>query len=356
MSRPALVGLPRTEIERLFESAEAPALRAKQVAEWIYRKAALDFGEMTTLPKAERDRLSRECQVTSLRIVREQRSRDGVVKLLLDGGDAQAFEAVLLPFSDRVSCCLSSQVGCPMGCTFCATGLSGFDRNLTRGEIVSQYLMLQRKSDRRISHVVFMGMGEPLLNYDEVLAAIRLLHDEVGLSYRHITISTVGVVPGILRLAEEGLPLHLALSLHSPLDAVRSRLIPANRRWDVAEVFEAVETYFAKTKRKITIEYLLIDRVTDTEEQARALVPLTRRFPCVVNLIPFNAVENPYGFRRPSRNRIRAFRAWLEGAGVNVTQRVERGHDIAAACGQLKGLHEGKFAKRRESSLPIAPS
>jgi len=336
MSRPALVGLSRTDLQAILQGSDAPALRAKQIAEWIYRNAALDFEEMTTLPKAVREQLASSYQVSSLRVVREQRSRDGVVKLLLDAGDQQAFEAVLLPFEDRVSCCLSSQVGCPMGCTFCATGLSGFDRNLTRGEIVGQYLLLQRQSERRISHVVFMGMGEPLLNYEEALAAIRLLHAEVGLSYRHITISTVGVVPGILRLADEGLPIHLALSLHSPLDAVRSRLIPVNRRWDVAEVFEAAESYFRQTRRKITIEYLLIAGVTDTQEQAKALVPLARRFPSVVNLIPFNTVENPYGYRRPSRNRIRAFRGWLEEAGVNVTQRVERGHDIAAACGQLR--------------------
>ncbi|HEY0868199.1 MAG TPA: 23S rRNA (adenine(2503)-C(2))-methyltransferase RlmN, partial [Fimbriimonas sp.] len=251
-------------------------------------------------------------------------------------------------------CCISSQVGCPMGCKFCATGLGGFDRNLEAGEIVGQYLLLQRTSPRRISHLVFMGMGEPLLNLPNVLKAVRLLHDEVGMSYRHLTVSTVGIVPQIRKLAEEKLPIHLALSLHSPIDEVRNRLMPVNHKWPVAEVMDAMKAYHRATGRKITIEYLLIKGITDTPEQAEALARLVRGTPSVINLIPFNWVDTEQGFARPERNRVRAFRQVLESRNVNVTERVERGHEISAACGQLAGQHLGKFAKPPSVRLPMA--
>ena len=243
-----------------------------------------------------------------------------------------------------------------MGCTFCSTGLRGFTRDLSAGEIVGQYLLLQALSPRRVSHVAFMGMGEPLLNFGSVVAALRLLHDEVGLSYRHLTVSTVGLVPAIRRLAELGLPIHLALSLHSPFDEIRSRLMPVNNKWPVAEVWDAMRHYQRATGRKVTVEYLLIDQVNDTLEQATALAALVKGTACFVNLIPFNHVDTAQGFRRPSRARVDAFRGRLENAGVNVTERVERGHDIAAACGQLAGQHKGAFARRnRPSELPVSP-
>lgn len=232
-----------------------------------------------------------------------------------------------------------------MGCKFCATGLGGFDRNLDAGEIVGQYLLLQRLSERRISHVVFMGMGEPLLNLKNLVKAMGLLHDEVGLSYRHITVSTVGLVPQIYEMAELGLPIHLALSLHSPIDEVRDRLMPVNHKWPVAEVVRSMREYQKTTGRKVTFEYLLIKDVTDTTDQAAELARLTKGFPCVVNLIPFNWVDTEQGFHRPERERVRSFKKALADRGVNVTERVERGHDIAAACGQLAGSHRGQFAK-----------
>jgi len=230
-----------------------------------------------------------------------------------------------------------------MGCKFCATGLGGFDRNLEASEIIGQYLMLQRLSPRRISHVVFMGMGEPLLNLKNVLKSVRLLHEEVGLSYRHITISTVGLAPQIRELAEEKLPIHLALSLHSAVDEVRNRLMPVNHKWPVAEVMKAMREYHKATGRKITLEYLLIKGVTDTPEQAEELARVVKGVPNVVNLIPFNWVDTEQGFARPEKERVQAFRSILARRGVNVTQRVERGHDIAAACGQLAGQHKGRF-------------
>jgi 23S rRNA (adenine2503-C2)-methyltransferase len=350
---PPVVGLYTKELEALFPGDPAAAMRARQVAAWVYRRGASSFEEMTDLPATDRRRLAATRSVFGLSVLAEQRADDGVLKLLLDGGDGQGFEAVLLPYKDRVSCCLSSQVGCAMGCKFCATGLSGFDRNLSAGEIVAQYLLLQNRCDRRISHVVFMGMGEPMHNYDAVLAAIRLLHEEVGVSFRHITISTVGIVPGIERLGDEGLPLHLAVSLHSPFDSIRSQLIPANKRWDVAEVVAAAKGYFRKTRRKVTFEYLLIDGVTDSAEQAEELARLIHGFPCIVNLIPFNPVPSAQGFSAPARSKVRAFRQILESQNVAVTQRVERGRSIAAACGQLKGMHEGRFPKRRQTFAQV---
>lgn len=305
---------------------------------------------MSDLPALTRAGLAERFDVQPLHVLGRQTASDGVTKLLVHAGDGQGFECVLLPFEDRVSCCLSTQVGCAMGCRFCATGLSGFDRNLTAGEIVSQYLILQRLSPRRISHVVFMGMGEPLHNYDAVLKAIRLLKDEIGISYRRMTVSTVGLVPQIYRLAEEMLPINLAVSLHSSKDEVRERLIPAAKRWPLSELMKACEHYVRETRRKITFEYLLISGETDTVEQAEALAKMVHGMPCLVNLIPFNYVQTDQGFQRPSNACIRAFRLALERAKINVSQRMERGQEIAAACGQLKGRHEGRFAKRRSLS------
>jgi 23S rRNA (adenine2503-C2)-methyltransferase len=357
----SLVGLSADEIAEALEAADLASLqgtarmRGRQIADWTYGKAAAGFEEMANLPAALRQELAERFTGQPLEVARHARSSDDVDKLLVHGGDGQVFECVLLPYERRVSCCLSSQVGCPMGCSFCATGLGGFTRNLSAGEIVAQYLLLQRLSPRRIGHVVFMGMGEPLLNFDELLRAIRLLHEEVGLSYRHITVSTVGIAPKIRELAKVKLPIHLALSLHSPFDRIRDTFMPVNKRWSVAEVVGAMKDYQRATGRKITIEYLLIKELTDTPDQAAEIARLLKGVPSVVNLIPFNYVPTEEHFQRPERARIRAFRHELESRGVNVTERVERGHDIAAACGQLAGQHKGALARRgRPSELPLA--
>ena len=353
-ARPSIVGLERDEIARALVGRPDAAWRAAQIAKWIYQKGASEFGQMHDLPVPLRDELAASHSLMPLHVAAHVRSADGVEKVLAHGGDENVFECVLLPYASRVSCCISSQVGCPMGCTFCATGLGGFARNLTAGEIVAQYLLLQSHSPRRIGHVVFMGMGEPLLNLPNVLKAIRLLHDEVGLSHRHITVSTVGLAPQIRKLAELKLPINLALSLHSTSDEIRDRLMPVNRKWPVAEVVEAMREYGRKTGRKITIEYLLISELTDTLSQAADLAKLVQGVPSVVNLIPWNWVQTEQGFARPSRERVRAFRRELELRGVNVTERVERGHDIAAACGQLAGQH-GRLAGRNLSQGSPAP-
>ena len=346
-----------TELQELVVEMGQPAFRGKQLAKWIYEKAAQSFEDMNDLPKGFRQELSEKYVVSPLVVADHKRSTDEVDKLLVHHGDGQVYECVLLPYKDRVSCCISSQVGCPMGCTFCATGLGGFDRNLDVSEIVGQYLLLQSISQRRVSHVVFMGMGEPLLNIGAVVKALRLFHEEVGLSYRHLTVSTVGLVPQILELAKLKLPIHLALSLHSPIDEVRSRLMPVNNKWSVRETFDAMKTYHRSTGRKVTIEYLLIQEVNDTVEQAEALARLVSGTPSVVNLIPFNYVDTQHGFARPSRERVRKFRKVLEDKKINVTERMERGHDIAAACGQLAGQHKGRFARREgRSEIPLVSS
>lgn len=359
MSHPkaSLTGLDSARLQSLVAETGEKGFRGRQIAKWIYEKAALSFDDMKDLPAAFRSSLAEKYVVNPLTVASHRKSSDGVEKLLVHNGDGQVYECVLLPYEDRVSCCISSQVGCPMGCTFCATGLGGFDRNLSPGEIVGQYLLLQSISKRRISHVVFMGMGEPLLNFANVTEALRLLHDEVGLSYRHLTVSTVGLVPQIRELAKLKLPIHLALSLHSPFDDVRSRLMPVNNKWNVRETFEAMKEYHRATGRKITIEYLLISGLNDTVDQAEALAKLVKGTPSVVNLIPFNYVDTEQGFARPSKERVKAFRSVLESKNVNVTERVERGHDIAAACGQLAGQHQGRYARRDgRSELPLVQS
>ncbi len=350
---PALIGMSPAELcEVAIELGEKP-MRGKQLAKHLYGLQTPSFASMTDLPQGLRERLEAEFTLHSIQIAKHLRSSDGVEKLLVHNGDHQVYECVLLPYEDRVSCCISTQVGCPMGCTFCATGLGGFDRNLTAGEIVSQYLLLQQLTKRRISHIVFMGMGEPLLNLANVLKAIGIFHDQIGLSLRHITISTVGLVPQIDELAREQMPIHLALSLHSAIDSVRDKLMPVNHRWPVAEVFAAMRRYHNSTGRKITLEYLLIHGVNDTDEQARALGQLVKGVPNVINIIPFNWVDTGYGYKRPTRERVQKFKRTLKAMGCNVTERVERGHDIAAACGQLAGEHQGRFAQRGPA-IPVS--
>ncbi|MDW8051869.1 MAG: 23S rRNA (adenine(2503)-C(2))-methyltransferase RlmN [Armatimonadota bacterium] len=342
-TKTVLVGQSSAQLRAwVSEVLGEPAYRGTQLAKWIYGKAATDFAQMTDLPAALRARLQEIALISPNQISVIQRSQDGTVKCLLRLVDGNEVECVLLPYEDRVSVCLSTQVGCPMGCRFCATAQGGYTRNLTAGEIVDQLLHLQRLSERRISHVALMGMGEPLLNLENVLTALRLIHDEVGIGYRRITLSTVGIVPKIYELATHKLPITLAISLHAPDDETRARIMPVTRKWGVDALIQAARDYFEQTKRRVTFEYLLLREVNDTPRHARELARKLDGVPCLVNLIPFNYVPTPENFQRPEPSRIRRFRQILEQAGIEVTQRVERGHDIDAACGQLRGKHRGK--------------
>jgi 23S rRNA (adenine2503-C2)-methyltransferase len=291
---------------------------------------------MTDLPAALRERLAAEVPFSSLTDQREALSRDGTIKVLFATGDGRPVEAVLMRYRDgRRSLCLSSQSGCPLTCSFCATGAMKFGRNLTASEILDQALRFRRME--AVDHCVFMGMGEPMLNLDAVLEACEKLPD-LGISHRHTTISTVGWIPGIERLAESGMPVRLALSLHAPEEALRSELMPVNERYPLAEVIEACRDFYARRRRRVFVEYVMLAGVNDRYEQALALARLLLRegdkTPMFkVNLIPFNPSGSE--FRGSGRESIAAFRAALQARGVPVTVRLTRGRDIDAACGQL---------------------
>lgn len=330
-----LLGLDRTELSSLCGELGHSAFRGKQIAEWLYTKGAREISSMTNLPAPLREELARVSTVTRLGVIDESTAPDGTTKFLLGLCDGEAIESVLLPYPDRISVCVSTQVGCPAGCLFCATAMCGFVRNLSAGEIVDQVLTLQERSGSRITHVVFMGMGEPLMNFDNVVKALRLLNDDVGIGMRRMTVSTVGIPAAVRKLKELDLQITLAVSLHAPDDVLRTHLVPISSRYPLAELITACREYANSTKRRITFEYLLLAGVNDSPEHAAALAKLLHRTLCNVNLIPFNEVaELPY--RRPARTAIQAFRSVLEEAGVEVTQRMERGHSISAACGQLR--------------------
>ena len=356
----SLTGQTTEEIRACVSAATGlPAYRGSQVAEWLYRRPlpeegggfALDFAAMTDLPKDARAVLAERFAGPPLVLTQKQEDpRDGTVKALAkltNGG--HPIECVLLPDEKRVSVCLSTQAGCPMACAFCATGTQGLTRNLSAGEIVAQYLLLQSLSQRRISHIVLMGMGEPLLNYDAVLKAVRILNAECGIAMRHITLSTVGIVPNIDKLAEEHLQLTLAVSLHAPNDTLRTRLVPVNKTYPLDRLMESCRHYAEHTGRRLTFEYVLLRGVNDEPEHAHELARLIRGMSAAVNVIPYNPTSVAEPFGRPEPARIAAFRKILEDAGVVVTQRKERGRQIAAACGQLVT----EAARRRPSERPL---
>jgi 23S rRNA (adenine2503-C2)-methyltransferase len=340
-----LVGLNRDELRVLVQRNNEPAYRGNQLAEWVYRHRAHTFEEMINLPNKLRAWLSKEYEVGCSQTLAAQHSRDGTIKLLLAMGDGAKVETVGLPYADRFSCCVSTQVGCPVGCVFCATGLSGYTRNLTAGEIVGQVLAVEEVvrnqqlqidgHTRRIDHVTFMGMGEPLLNYTATLKAMQLLNSELGISMRHLTVSTVGFVPGIRKLAQEKMQITLAISLHAPTDGLRRQLIPGMTKWSITEIVDACYEYFQQTGRRITFEYCLLGGVNDGATEAHELVRVLQGLNCHVNLIPYNPISG-LSFCTPTRKRIVAFREILDSAGIRVTQRVQHGSDIDAACGQLR--------------------
>jgi len=340
-----LLGLNTDELRALVQRNSEPAYRGNQLAEWIYRHKARTFDEMTNLPDNLRAWLSKEYKVGCSQALTVQYSRDGTIKLLLAMDDGAKVETVGLPYADRFSCCLSTQVGCPVACVFCATGLSDYIRNLTAGEIVEQVLAVEKVAQsqqfqidghtRRIDHVTFMGMGEPLLNYAATLKAIQVLNSELGISMRHLTVSTVGFVPGIRKLAQEKMQITLAVSLHAPNDGLRRKLIPGMSRWNVTEIMDACYEYFQQTGRRITFEYCLLGGVNDGAAEAHELVRLLHGLKCHVNLIPYNPASGLI-FCAPQRKNILAFRKILDSGGIRVTQRVQRGSDIDAACGQLR--------------------
>lgn len=329
-----LVGMRRDQLEALAESLGQPKYRGRQLAAWIYEKGARELEAMSDLPKAFRQALAAEHQVAAVQESAARVASDGTTKFLFSGADGKEIEAVWIPYPDRVTACISSQVGCAMACRFCATGQLGFERNLSVGEIVDQVVAMQAKMGRRISNVVYMGMGEPLLNLPQVLASVHALNEEVGIGMRQITISTVGIEPKIRELAQAKLQLTLALSLHAPTDELRSELVPMNAKFDLEELRAAVLDYEATTGRRVTLEYIMLDGVNDRPQDAEALIRWARGLHVHINLIPYHPTGSAYRASPPEA--IQRFAQRVEAAGFPTHVRGDRGLEIEAACGQLK--------------------
>lgn len=349
MMKPDLYDFSFEELAQLAQAWGEPSFRARQIWHWLYQQLVSDPAEMQNLPQAFRERLSDAFGIGQLDTVAVQRSSDGQTeKRLFRLPDGKTIETVLMSYQDtraRNTLCISSQVGCAMGCVFCATGQMGFQRDLTAGEIVAQVVAFERalrERGGRLTNLVFMGMGEPLHNYDAVLEAVRRLSEPDGFNFgmRRITISTVGLVPQIRRLAAEGLQVGLAISLHASTDEERRRLVPAARRWSLAELISAVREYTELTGRRVTFEWALILGENDTPEQARALGELVSGMLCHVNLIPLNPTA-AYDGVESNQTRVRKFREILTAHGIPTTVRLRRGIDIEAGCGQLKKRMEG---------------
>ncbi len=325
------------ELRAFLEGLGEPAYRARQILGWMYARGARRFAEMTDLPLELRARLAAEAAIERLALRRRQVAGDGTEKFLFDLGDGKQIESVLIPDGDRLTACLSTQAGCALDCTFCLTGLMGFQRNLRAGEITGQVLALQELAGgRRLTNIVLMGMGEPLANARQTLRALELFLCPDGLAFspRRVTLSTVGLVPEIRQLGAAGYGVNLAISLSAPTDPLRDRLMPINRRYPLADLMAACRSYSLRPRQRITFEYVMLDGVNDTPELARSLAKLVRGVRCKVNLIPLNpAPELP--FQPSPRARIEAFQRVLKAAGVPATIRANRGQEIFAACGML---------------------
>ena len=348
MKLPGKTDLRALHIDELSQRLLAlgqPAYRAEQIMSWAYQKRVDSFAEMTDLPQDLRNQLGENLAIGKLETVRVLGSRDTTRKFLLRLQDGSLIESVLIPASpalygqqsDRRTICVSTQVGCAYGCKFCASGLEGFSRNLGADEIVNQIITLERESGEKIDNIVFMGMGEPLANFDNLMGAIRIINAPwgLGIGARHITVSTSGLVPQIKKLADESMQIRLAISLHGASDEVRNQIMPINRRYNVEKLMDACGYYMSHKKQRLTFEYILIAGINDSEEEARRLARLAAPLNAKINLIPYNTVHG-LPWERPSRNKQERFLSVLRHAGVAATLRREKGHDIEAACGQLR--------------------
>jgi 23S rRNA (adenine2503-C2)-methyltransferase len=344
-TRPAIHALTLPELEGRLHDLGQPAYRAAQVFRWLYEKRIASFAAMSDLPVALRQQLEAEFSFDRLEVVRVLGSADTTRKYLFRLSDANLIESVLIPASpalygetsDRRTLCVSTQVGCAYGCKFCASGLDGWSRNLHAGEIVEQLLRIEELAGERVNNIVFMGMGEPLANYASLMQAVAIINAPwgIGLGARHITISTSGLAPQIRQLADQPLQVRLAISLHGATDEVRQQIMPVNRKYPLETLLAACEYYVARKKQRLTFEYILIDQVNDRLSDAEALAQAAARVDAKVNCIPYNKVEG-LPWVRPSETRQDAFMKVLKRAGTAATLRREKGHDIAAACGQLR--------------------
>lgn len=333
-----LSGLSLNELEELAEKMGASKFRAKQIHNWLYAKSVSTIDEMTNLAKDFREELKKTAVITNTEIKIKQVSNDGTIKYLIKYPDGECVETVLMRFDNRanLTACVSSQVGCAINCQFCATGKRGFIRNLSYKEIIEQVLTIQRDTGLKVTNIVFMGQGEPLLNLDNVLKAMEIFNNDFQIGARRITISTSGIIPKISELANCGLQSTLAVSLHAPNHNLRAQLMPIENKYNIEELKKALLNYITATGRRITIEYIMIKNFNDTLECAKELASYLKEIKCNINLIPYNSVTDTK-FQKSSNNDIMKFKYILEHSGKKVTVRLERGADIDAACGQLRG-------------------
>ena len=344
MDKKDIRSLSLDELKIEMESIGEKAFRAKQVYEWLHTKLADSFEEMTNLSKDLREKLDGAYRIPSVKMLERQVSnQDGTNKFLFQLEDGNVVESVLMRYKHGNSVCISSQVGCRMGCKFCASTIGGLERNLLPSEMLGQIYQIQKISGERVSNIVIMGTGEPLDNYDNFVRFIRLVSDENGLniSQRNITVSTCGIVPNIKRLAEEGFQITLALSLHGSTQEKRKTLMPIANKYELSEVLDACDYYFEKTGRRISFEYSLVQGVNDRDEDARELIGILKPRNCHLNLIPVNPIKER-DFQKPSRKSAEEFKNRIEKSGVNVTIRREMGSDIDGACGQLRRRYVNK--------------
>jgi len=367
-----LKGLTLKELEDFAVSIGEPKFRGKQLFDWLYTKEAGTFAEMTSLSKSLREKLSRISTIDSLNLVTSQTSpEDGTTKYLFELSDGKRIESVLIPprtafqspnarreeEQKRLTLCVSTQVGCPLDCKFCATAMMGFSRNLTSGEIIDQILQVKKHSGKHITNLVYMGMGEPLLNYEHVMKSVEIITSGMGIAARRITLSTAGWVPHIIRMADEKRKVKLAISLHTLDENARTDLMPINKKFSLEKLIESVEYYYKKTNRRVTYEYILFDGWNDSEEDISRLIKLAKRVPCKVNIIPFHSIEftHPSGIalqlRPASLHDTEKFVQKLRAAHVTVFVRSSAGEDIEAACGQLAVLTRKKQHLRKHSLI-----
>ena len=359
-----LLDLSLPELTGFLAQYGQPAYRARQIWRWVYKELAASYDEMTDLPQRLRQELAEALPISPLALSSHRLADDATTKVLLTAPDQRLVEAVLMRYPERTTLCLSSQLGCAVGCVFCQTGLSGFDRNLSPAEMLGQALHLAREAraeDRHITNIVMMGMGEPLINYEALIAFLDRMTDPdaFGLGARHITVSTSGIAPKIRQLAREPFQVNLAVSLHAADDALRTRLVPINRRYPLADLMDACLEYFALTHRRISFEYTLIRSVNDQPEHARQLAALLRGLPSHVNLIPLNPIDA--NLAEPEPDDVVAFAELLNELRTPATIRYSRGRGIAAACGQLRARHETsagpiRLATRRQRQGAPAPA
>ena len=336
--------MPLEELEAFVVSCGLEKFRAKQIYKWLYSKNERDFDNITDLSKKAREILKEKASLGNLTLITREISSDGTQKFLFATPEGEKIESVLMYFDDQDShsACISSQVGCAVGCPFCATGTLGFQKNLSAAQIAEQIQFMQNLSGERIDNVVYMGQGEPLNNYDNLVDSIKILREDIGIGVRHITVSTSGVIHRIDQLGDLGLQITLALSLHDPTDEDRNFLVPINKKWPIFELMESMQKFYNKTKRRVTIEYIMIKDLNDSDEKAKILGELVKNLHCNINLIPYNTTDVKDPFQRSENSRIESFKNVLSKSSRNktITVRKERGHDINAACGQLANKHQ----------------